>query len=204
MKIIYFIYRSSGDNSTLALSRTDLSSITTAFGSAVVRQGNTAVTAAVKAEVGPLPPEPAFEEQRWRKKKWSPIGKKKKEGKKTSNHLLLILSTIRFLHRNVIELLKIFILFSISTVANVELTPLCSPIFKVGKPSEQAQSLATMLNNLIADLDLVDVKQITVDEQRGLVWYLFVDMYCLDYDGNIFDAALLALIAALRDGNTPT
>jgi exosome complex RNA-binding protein Rrp42 (RNase PH superfamily) len=29
---------------------------------------------------------------------------------------------------------------------------------------------------------------------------IFVDIYCLDYDGNIFDASLIALLACLRDG----
>jgi exosome complex component RRP43 len=37
-----------------------------------------------------------------------------------------------------------------------------------------------------------------------LAWHLSVDMYCLDYCGNVFDAALLALVAALRDCRLPT
>lgn len=31
-------------------------------------------------------------------------------------------------------------------------------------------------------------------------WYLYADIYCLDYDGNILDASLAALLAALRNG----
>jgi len=34
------------------------------------------------------------------------------------------------------------------------------------------------------------------------VWTLFADVICLNYDGNVFDAALLAIIAALKNGNT--
>lgn len=31
-------------------------------------------------------------------------------------------------------------------------------------------------------------------------WYLYADIYCLDYDGNILDGAVAALVAALRNG----
>jgi exosome complex RNA-binding protein Rrp42 (RNase PH superfamily) len=31
-------------------------------------------------------------------------------------------------------------------------------------------------------------------------WYLYADLYCLDYDGNVFDCALIALLAALHNG----
>lgn len=31
------------------------------------------------------------------------------------------------------------------------------------------------------------------------VWVLYVDAICINYDGNAFDATLLAMVAALRD-----
>jgi exosome complex component RRP43 len=31
------------------------------------------------------------------------------------------------------------------------------------------------------------------------VWSVFVDVVCINYDGNAFDAAVLAVMAALRD-----
>jgi exosome complex component RRP43 len=37
-----------------------------------------------------------------------------------------------------------------------------------------------------------------------MVWYLYVDLYCLDYDGNVFDACLVALLAALANVRLPT
>ena len=36
-----------------------------------------------------------------------------------------------------------------------------------------------------------------------VLWYLIVDLYCLDHDGNIFDACLIALISALRNTKLP-
>ena len=35
------------------------------------------------------------------------------------------------------------------------------------------------------------------------MWYLYVDIYCLNYDGNLYDSALLALISSLIDVNLP-
>jgi exosome complex RNA-binding protein Rrp42 (RNase PH superfamily) len=40
------------------------------------------------------------------------------------------------------------------------------------------------------------------EEGMNIVWFLYVDIYCLNYDGNVFDSALLALVAALKNGNT--
>jgi exosome complex component RRP43 len=42
-------------------------------------------------------------------------------------------------------------------------------------------------------------------EELGLVegesaWTLYADIVCLDYDGSVADACLLALVAALKDG----
>ena len=33
------------------------------------------------------------------------------------------------------------------------------------------------------------------------VWVLYIDATCINYDGNAFDAALLAMVAALRNGD---
>eukprot|EP01108_Squamamoeba_japonica_P006031 TRINITY_DN4858_c0_g1_i1.p1 TRINITY_DN4858_c0_g1~~TRINITY_DN4858_c0_g1_i1.p1 ORF type:complete len:310 (-),score=187.97 TRINITY_DN4858_c0_g1_i1:117-1046(-) len=42
------------------------------------------------------------------------------------------------------------------------------------------------------------------DEREPLLaWFLSVDMYVLDYSGNLYDAALLALVAALGDVRLP-
>ena len=35
---------------------------------------------------------------------------------------------------------------------------------------------------------------------KQLVWTLFVDLYCINFDGNLFDVALTAVIAALENG----
>ena len=33
-----------------------------------------------------------------------------------------------------------------------------------------------------------------------LAWVIYVDLLCLDYDGNVLDACVIAMLAALRSG----
>jgi len=86
-------------------------------------------------------------------------------------------------------------------IINVELTPLCSSQFKFGKPSEQAMAIAENLNALAKGL--ISPEDLKFDPEGKSAWYLYLDIYCLDYDGNVFDAALIALIAALKNVQLP-
>jgi len=46
---------------------------------------------------------------------------------------------------------------------------------------------------------MIDATELCIEEGQ-MVWVLYVDMYCLDYDGNMMDACLLALAAVLKTG----
>jgi len=87
----------------------------------------------------------------------------------------------------------------IHLVINIELSPLCSTRFKQGRPSEQAQSIAQFLNDVIRDSKCVVFQKVTTLENKKIVWYLYVDLYCLNYDGNVIDASLIAVVAALKN-----
>ena len=52
---------------------------------------------------------------------------------------------------------------------------------------------------------LLDTEELCVRSAKGsklLVWCVIVDLYCLDNDGSLFDACVLALVASLRN-STP-
>lgn len=49
---------------------------------------------------------------------------------------------------------------------------------------------------------MVDLSQLCINAGTA-VWLLKVDVVCLEYDGNIRDAALLAVVAALRNTRLP-
>ncbi|KAJ8028707.1 Exosome complex component RRP43 [Holothuria leucospilota] len=123
-------------------------------------------------------------------------------------------------------------------VPNVELPPLCSSQFKVGPPSEQAQVVSQLIDDIVRSSNLINLESLNIAEgvvlsggesvyffcvgtgvapgfaccwgatklpERGpkalskLSWVLHCDMICLDYDGNIVDASLIALLAALKN-----
>lgn len=86
-------------------------------------------------------------------------------------------------------------------VPNVELPPLCSRLFRPGPPSEEAQSMTCFVAK--ATEEMIDLKQLCVSADN-LVWVLHIDMICLDYDGCVQDACVVALSAALRTVKLPS
>ncbi|KAL8573396.1 hypothetical protein ACOMHN_032411 [Nucella lapillus] len=88
-------------------------------------------------------------------------------------------------------------------VPNVELSALCSARFRPGPPPEQAQVLSKAMDNLIRDSQCVSLQDLCIVSGKK-VWVLYVDLLCLNYDGNIFDACVLAMTAALTNTLLPT
>lgn len=84
-------------------------------------------------------------------------------------------------------------------VPNIDLPAICSPKFKPGPPSEEAQVLSERLNDALVRSNLLPLDTLCIASGRA-AWCLYVDATCLNYDGNAFDAALVAIMAAL--GNT--
>ncbi|XP_074650747.1 exosome complex component RRP43-like [Tubulanus polymorphus] len=88
-------------------------------------------------------------------------------------------------------------------VPNVELSPMCSPKFKPGPPSEQAQVLSQFVDDIMKSSKCVIPEDLCVVPGK-LCWVLYCDLMCLDYDGNIIDACITALLAALTTVRLPT
>jgi exosome complex component RRP42 len=79
---------------------------------------------------------------------------------------------------------------------NVELVPLASPNFEPGPPSESSIELARVVDRGIRESKALDLSELCVAPGK-LVFVVFVDIYVLDHDGNLFDASALASISAL-------
>lgn len=82
-------------------------------------------------------------------------------------------------------------------IPNVELSPLCSPKFRPGPPSDQAQVASKMIDDILANSATLDLKELCICKDK-LVWALYCDLICIDYDGSVTDACIGALIAALK------
>lgn len=83
-----------------------------------------------------------------------------------------------------------------------ELIPMAHPTFESGPPGENAIELARVVDRGIRESGMVDVKQLCITSGEE-VWMCFVDMYALDYDGNLFDAANYAAVCALNTAIVP-
>jgi len=83
-----------------------------------------------------------------------------------------------------------------------ELIPMAHATFESGPPGEDAIELARVVDRGIRESGMVDVKQLCITPGEE-VWMCFVDIYALDYDGNLFDAANIATVCALRGAVIP-
>jgi len=88
------------------------------------------------------------------------------------------------------------------TVA-VEAPPVCSSRYRPGKSPPDAVCATQLLNRILTSVGAVDLQRLTVAGSDGLVWALSVDVYCVNHDGNLIDAALLATLAALASVQLP-
>jgi exosome complex component RRP42 len=79
---------------------------------------------------------------------------------------------------------------------NVELVPLASPNFEAGPPREDSIELARVVDRGIREAKVVDLGKLCIDPGK-LVFVVYIDLYVLDHDGNLFDAFALSAISAL-------
>lgn len=87
-------------------------------------------------------------------------------------------------------------------VPNVELSALCSPKFRPGPPSEEAQVISKLMENILYNSAAVDLKNLCICEAK-LVWVLYCDLLCINYDGAVIDACTGALVTALKTLTLP-
>jgi exosome complex component RRP42 len=79
---------------------------------------------------------------------------------------------------------------------NAEFVPLASPTFEAGPPDENSIELARVVDRGIRESKAIDLKKLCVVPGKK-VFVVFVDLYILDHDGNLIDAAGMAALGAL-------
>ena len=83
-----------------------------------------------------------------------------------------------------------------------ELIPLASPDFESGPPQADAIELARVVDRGIRESEVLEVDKLCIKPGEK-IWMIFVDLHIIDYDGNLFDAASLAALAALMTTKVP-
>lgn len=84
----------------------------------------------------------------------------------------------------------------------VELVPVAAPEFESGPPREYAIELARVADRAIRESHAVSNKELVLVPGK-FVWILFIDIYILDHDGNLFDACEFAALGALLNTQIP-
>jgi len=79
---------------------------------------------------------------------------------------------------------------------NAELTPIASPAFEAGPPDEDSIELARIVDRGIRESKCIDTSKLVIEPGKK-VFVVFVDIYVLNHDGNLIDAAALAAVNAL-------
>jgi exosome complex component RRP42 len=85
---------------------------------------------------------------------------------------------------------------------NAELVPLASPNFEPGPPDENSIELARVVDRGIRESHAIDTEKLCIEPGKK-VFVVFVDVYVLNYDGNLIDASAMAAVAALMNTKMP-
>ena len=85
---------------------------------------------------------------------------------------------------------------------NAELVPLASPAFEPGPPDESSVELARIVDRGIRESKMIDSAKLCIEAGKK-VFVVFVDVYVLNYDGNLIDASALAAVSALANTKMP-
>lgn len=86
-------------------------------------------------------------------------------------------------------------------VISAELLPLASADYESGPPSPEAIELARVVDRGIRAGNCIKLEDLFIEE--GKAWTVYVDVYVLNYDGNLFDASTIATMSAIMDARMP-
>lgn len=87
-------------------------------------------------------------------------------------------------------------------MVNAELLPLSSPKYEPGPPGEKAVELARVIDRGIREAKAIDLKKLCITPGEK-AWFVIIDIITINDDGNLFDAAGLAALAALKSARFP-
>ena len=87
-------------------------------------------------------------------------------------------------------------------VVNSEFSPIASPVYELGPPSEYAIEVARIVDRAIRSAEAIDLEKLVVIPGE-IVWVINIDIYAIDDDGNLIDASMIGAISALFSGFLP-
>ncbi len=87
-------------------------------------------------------------------------------------------------------------------MVTAELLPLSSERFESGPPKFPAIEIGRLADRAIRESKFIQMEKLCIKEGEK-VWNVFIDIYSLNDDGNLIDAAEIGAIAALKTARIP-
>ncbi len=86
-------------------------------------------------------------------------------------------------------------------IVSAELLALASQDFESGPPTAEAIELSRVVDRGIRAAECINLTDLFIEEKKA--WTIFVDLYVLNYSGNLFDASYIAAMSALLNTWVP-
>lgn len=87
-------------------------------------------------------------------------------------------------------------------MVTAEILPLSSPRIDLGPPKFEAIELGRVIDRGIRESKVIDLEKLCIIEGEK-VWTVFIDIYSINDDGNLLDAAGIGALAALKITKVP-
>ncbi len=87
-------------------------------------------------------------------------------------------------------------------MVSADLLPLASPRFESGPPQFDAIELPRLIDRAVRESGMIDLSKLVITPGEK-VWTVFIDIYPINDDGNLVDAASIAALVALRESIIP-
>jgi len=87
-------------------------------------------------------------------------------------------------------------------MVGAELLPLSSPRIELGPPQFDSIELARVIDRGIRESKFIDLQKLCIKEGEK-VWTVMIDIYSINDDGNLLDAAGIGAVAALKTAKIP-
>lgn len=89
-----------------------------------------------------------------------------------------------------------------SVAVEFHMPPICSPLVRPGRPAEMAPVLSKALEDVLMSSGMINLKELCLISGKAS-WLAYLDVYCLNADGSLFDAALISAVAAFTHLEIP-
>ncbi len=87
-------------------------------------------------------------------------------------------------------------------MVTAEFLPLSSSRIELGPPKFDSIETGRIIDRIIRESKFIDLEKLCIKEGEK-VWTVFIDIYTINDDGNILDAAGIGAVAALKSAKVP-